>query len=202
MATTPAEIERAAFELFSCRGFGATTMEDIARAVGVSRRTLFRYFDSKNDIPWGQFDATLDRFRRVLAEMPEDMALHEAVARGVIAFNEFPPEAESSHRARMQLILTTPELQAHSVLRYSDWRRVIAEFVAERTGESPDALVPQVVGHVSLGLALSAYEAWLDSANAPIGDVLIDALAALRGFFGAEPMELRRGDVATSVRTR
>lgn len=201
VATTPTDIERAAFELFAQRGFGATTMDDIARAVGVSRRTLFRYFESKNDIPWGQFGDTLDQFRRVLAEMPPDLALHEAVARGVVAFNDFPAEAEPSHRARMRLILTTPELQAHSVLRYAEWRRVISEFVAQRTGEDPDALLPQMVGHVSLGLALSAYEAWLNTAETPIGDMLVEALAALHEFFGAERNDPRRAAAAATPRS-
>lgn len=193
VATTPEEIERAAFELFADRGFGATTMDDIARTVGVSRRTLFRYFDSKNDIPWGQFDATLDEFRRVLRAMPGDLALHEAVARGVMAFNDVPPHAIASHRTRMRLILTTPELQAHSALRYADWRRVIAEFVAERLGTEPEALLPQMVGHVFLGLALSAYETWLDSTDRAIADVMVEALAAFHRYFGAEPTGLIAG---------
>lgn len=50
-ATSHAAIEEAAFALFAERGFEATTIDDIARAVGVSRRTLFRYYPSKNDIP-------------------------------------------------------------------------------------------------------------------------------------------------------
>jgi hypothetical protein len=45
----------------------------------------------------------------------------------VQAFNHFDLEAHPSHRERMQLILRTPTLQAHSVLRYGEWRRVIAE---------------------------------------------------------------------------
>ena len=49
-------------------------MADIAAEVGVGRRTLFRYFESKNDIPWGQFDRTLDGFREILAAMPPDAA--------------------------------------------------------------------------------------------------------------------------------
>jgi AcrR family transcriptional regulator len=62
-ATSHAEIEAAAFALFAQKGFDATTMEDIATAVGVGRRTLFRYFPSKNDIPWGQFDDSLEHLR-------------------------------------------------------------------------------------------------------------------------------------------
>jgi hypothetical protein len=61
----------------------------------------------------------------------------------------------------MRLILGTPALQAHSVLRYVEWRRVIARYVAQRTGADADAPVPSLVGQVSLALALSAYDEWL-----------------------------------------
>ncbi len=66
----------------------------------------------------------------------------------------------------MRLILTTPTLQAHSVLRYAQWRAVIAEHVALRLDLAPDDVLPRTVGHVSLALALTAYEAWLDDEDA------------------------------------
>ena len=93
--------------------------------------------------------------------MPQSMPVHEAVHRGVLAFNDFPDDAQPPHRERMSLILQTPTLQAHSVLRYGEWRAVIAEYVAGRLGLEPDDLVPRTVGHVSLAIALSAYEQWL-----------------------------------------
>lgn len=160
--TSHAHIERVAFRLFAEHGFARTTLETIAQEVGVGRRTLFRYYASKNDIPWGQFDRTLDHFRAILAAQSKTLPVHEAVHRAVVEFNRFPDDARPSHRERMHLILTTPELQAHSVLRYSEWRRVIAEHVAERTGRRPDDLIPQVAGHVALALSLSAYKHWLD----------------------------------------
>src|SRR5262245_3567476 len=55
VVTSHAAIEEAAFRLFGERGFEGTTLDAIAREVGIGRRTLFRYFASKNDIPWGQF---------------------------------------------------------------------------------------------------------------------------------------------------
>lgn len=112
----------AAIELFNERGFEATTLEAIAQKVGVGRRTLFRYHRSKNDIPWGQFDRTLDEFRKLLAATPAHVPLLEAVGRGVVGFNRFAPEASPSHLERMRLILETPALQDHSVLRYAEWR--------------------------------------------------------------------------------
>lgn len=184
-ATSHGEIERVAFRLFAERGFAATTLDAIAAEVGVGRRTLFRYYRSKNDIPWGQFDRTLAGFRNLLDAQPAELPLHEAIHRGVIAFNEFPADAQPSHRERMRLILTTPELQAHSVLRYQEWRQVIAEFVAERLGGGPDDLLPRVVGQVSLALALAAYDAWLADGATPV-PVLIDrAMGALHGYLCA-----------------
>jgi mycofactocin system transcriptional regulator len=177
--TSHAEIEQAAFRLFAEQGFEATTVEAIAAEVGVSRRTLFRYYSSKNDIPWGQFDRTLDGFRQILAGMPTDLPLHEAVHRGVLAFNEFPEDSQPSHRDRMRLILRTPALQAHSVLRYAEWRAVIADYVADRRGLEADDLMPRTVGHVSLALALTAYEQWLESPDASLQTLLEAAMASL-----------------------
>jgi len=179
VATSHAAIEQAAFRLFGERGFASTTLDDIARETGVGRRTLFRYYQSKNDIPWGRFDETLAGFRDLLAGQPDEVPLHVAVHRAVVAFNRFPDDARPSHRDRMRLILTTPELQAHSVLRYADWRAVIAEYVAERTGTAPGALRAQLVAHVSLALALTAYEAWLRDENAVLEELLDQAMAAL-----------------------
>lgn len=184
VATSHAEIERAAFRLFAERGFDAVTMADIAAEVGVGRRTLFRYFESKNDIPWGQFDRTLDGFRAILAGQPADLPLHEAVHRSVVAFNDFPADAEPSHRARMRLILETPTLQAHSVLRYAEWRTAIAEHVAARLGGDPADLLPRTIGSVSLALAISAYEGWLADPDADLAALLDQAMAGLRDYLG------------------
>jgi mycofactocin system transcriptional regulator len=177
--TSHAAIEHAAFRLFGDGGFDATTLDAIAAEVGVGRRTLFRYYASKNDIPWGQFDRTLDGFREILNAMPADLPLHEAVHRGVLAFNDFPEDAEPPHRDRMRLILETPALLAHSVLRYAEWRAVIAEYVAARLDLEPDDLLPRTVGHVSLALALSAYEQWLDTPDGSLPELLDSAMSML-----------------------
>lgn len=185
VATSHAEIEQAAFRLFAERGFARTTLDAIAAEVGVGRRTLFRYYQSKNDIPWGQFDRTLAGFRDILDGQPDDLPLYAAVHRAVVEFNRFPADARPSHRERMRLILTTPELQAHSVLRYAEWRRVIAEYVARRTGATPEDLLPRTVGQVSLALALSAYDVWLDTPGAAIPDLVDEAMRQLRDYLGA-----------------
>lgn len=181
-ATDHAVIERAAFRLFAEQGFEATTMDQIADAVGVGRRTLFRYFPSKNDIPWGQFDQSLRQFNDQLEAAPNDLPLPEAVHQCVVAFNDFGDGAAEQHRTRMALILGTPSLQAHSALRYAAWRRVISDYVARRKGMERDALLPRLVGHVSLALALAAYESWLDDPEGSLTEFLDTAMAQLRAY--------------------
>jgi mycofactocin system transcriptional regulator len=185
--TSHAAIEQAAFRLFAERGFEGTTLAHIADAVGVTRRTLFRYYASKNDIPWGQFDLTLDHFRQILDRQPLSVPLAEAVARGVVAFNDFPADAEPHHAVRMRLILETPALQAHSALKYADWRGVVARFAAERGGESVDGVVPQLLGHVALAIALTAYEQWLRSGRDDVElllSLLAEAVAVMGTLYG------------------
>ncbi|WP_028643616.1 mycofactocin system transcriptional regulator [Nocardioides sp. URHA0020] len=181
-ATSHARIEESAFRLFAERGFDDVTMADIAAEVGVGRRTLFRYFESKNDIPWGQFASTLEHFRQILASMPVDLPLWEAVHRGVLAFNDVPDSAVPPHRDRMRLILGTPALQAHSVHQYAEWRDVIADYVARRRGLEPTDILPRTVGSVSLALAISAYEGWLADPNADLATLLDQTMTSLRGY--------------------
>ncbi|MGF7234567.1 MAG: mycofactocin system transcriptional regulator [Frankia sp.] len=195
--TDHATIERAAFALFTTRGFDATTLDAIAEAAGVGRRTLLRYYPSKNDIPWGQFDESLVDLRKSLASMPHDIPVYEAVHRAVLAFNHVDEAALAQHRQRMTLLFRTPTLQAHSVLKYRQWREVITSYVAERSGTTADDPLPRIVGHVTLALALSAYEQWLEHEDRMLEDLLDEALACIRRYF-ADPgtmttMELAPG---------
>lgn len=183
-ATDHAAIEHAAFQLFERQGFEETTLEQIADAVGVGRRTLFRYFPSKNDIPWGQFDESLRGFRRQFDDLPADLPLADAVHRCVVDFNRFDEDALEQHRFRMRLLLTTPALQAHSALKYEAWRAVIADYVAARTGRAPDDPLPRLVGHVSLALSVAAYEHWLSEPGSSLTQTLDHNLSDLREYLG------------------
>jgi hypothetical protein len=104
-----------------------------------------------------------------LAAIGEDVPTDEAVAEAVVRFNSLPPEAVAAHRERMALIQHVPALQAHSTLRYAEWRQVVADFVARRLGEPASGLRPQLAGHLSLAAAVAAYEQWLadDAADLP-----------------------------------
>lgn len=177
--TTRAELEQIALGLFIRHGFTETTLDDIAVAAGIARRTFFGYFSSKNDVVWGDFDALLRGMEAWLDEAPDDQPLLAALTDAVVRFNDLPPAAVPAHRQRMALILHVPALQAHSTLRYADWRNVVARFTARRLSEPAGALRPQLVGHLALGAAVTAYEQWLADEFADLPALLTEAFGAM-----------------------
>src|SRR5246127_3753373 len=153
-ATSHAELEQTAFALFAAQGFEATTVDEIAAAAGIGRRTFFRYFPSKNDIPWGAFELELERMRARLRACPPQVPLMDAIREALVDFNRVDAAQVPLHRQRMELILRVPALFAHSTLRFTAWREVIAEFVAARTGERTGQLAPQAIAYAVLGVAV------------------------------------------------
>ena len=180
-ATTRAQLERVALELFARDGFEATTVDDIAAAAGVGRRTFFRYFASKNDAVWGEFDSGLAALADRLARADPAQPLLDTLREAVLAFNRLDPAESEWHRDRMALILRVPALQAHGTLRYASWRAVVAAYVGARLGLQPDGLLPQLAGHLCLGAALTAYEQWLRRPGADLQGLLDESLRALDG---------------------
>ncbi|MET9856590.1 mycofactocin system transcriptional regulator [Streptomyces sp. NPDC006450] len=177
--TSRAELERQALRLFAERGFDDVTVDDIAAAAGIGRRTFFRYYKSKNDAVWGDFESELHWMRSSLAAFPPQAPVMDVLREAIVAFNHLDPAQVPWHRARMRLILEVPALQAHSTLRYADWRAVVSEYVAARLGQPQDALIPQVIAYTCLGAAVAAYEQWLRDEDADLGDLLDRALSAL-----------------------
>jgi mycofactocin system transcriptional regulator len=177
--TTRDELELVALQLFAERGFDNTTVDDIAEAAGIGRRTFFRYFASKNDVVWGDWDAALAFFRTELDAIPDDIPLMAGLRDAVKAFNQLPAGAEPQHRVRMAMVLPTPALQAHSTLRYAGWRAVVAEHVAARTGVGPEDFSSQLLAHKVLACCVAAYEHWLQDPEADLQGLLGVALTSL-----------------------
>ena len=180
-STTPHHITDVAIDLFAARGFGGVSADDVARAAGIGRRTLFRYYASKNAIAWGDFDAHLRHLRDLLDRIDPQVSLGDALREALLAFNTFDDSETARHRRRMQVILQTAELQAYSMTMYAGWRGVIAEFVARRAGARTTDLMPQTVAWLMLGVALSAYEHWLTDDAISLPQALGDGFDAVRG---------------------
>ena len=137
-STTQDHITDVALDLFASRGFDEVSVDDVARAAGIARRTLFRYYPSKNAIPWGDFDAHLDHMRNLLDEVPDDVPVSAALRSALLAFNSFGEAETARHRQRMRVILETAALQAHSMTMYAGWRGVVSDYVARRLGVEAD----------------------------------------------------------------
>lgn len=159
--TTKDHIANTAIELFDAYGFSEVSVDDVAVAAGIARRTLFRYYPSKNAIPWGDFDSHLQAFAAVLDAADPALPVRATLRAALLDFNTFDDSEASRHRQRMRLILESDELQAYSMTPYAGWRNVVAEFVARRGGLRVDELVPQTVSWMMLGIALAAHANWL-----------------------------------------
>jgi mycofactocin system transcriptional regulator len=182
--TSARELELVALRLFTEQGFDETTVDQIAAGAGVSRRTYFRYFESKSDAVWNDFNQEIDALRDRLAEAPDHLPIMDAVRQAVIAVNHYRAEDVPELRARMNLIGSVPELAASATRHYDAWERVIAEFVAHRTGQPADSLYPRTVALATLATCRAAYEQWAMIADADLTYYLDEALRALAQGFG------------------
>jgi mycofactocin system transcriptional regulator len=181
---TRTRIESAALDLFSAQGFEQVTIDDIADAAGISRRTFFRHVTAKADAVWGDFDAHVLRLEALLINAGGG---HQAVLASICAayveVNDYTAADLPMLRQRMRLILTEPALQAHSQVRYAAIDRVVAAHVARRTGVHPDALVPRLVATSTRAAATTAFEVWLADGAITLAAALHQAFDELAGGF-------------------
>lgn len=183
-STSAAEISAVGIELFARKGFDQTSVDEIAEASNIARRTFFRYFPSKNAVPWGEFDDHLRQMRDGLRALPDDLTIAEGLRRVLLEFNTFPDAEAGTHRQRMSLILGAPSLQAYSMLMYTGWRHAVAEYVASKLDADPDDHLPQTIAWMLLGVALSAYEHWLSDDSLDLQDLLAEGADSLQAGVG------------------
>ncbi|MCR6482865.1 mycofactocin system transcriptional regulator [Amycolatopsis sp. OK19-0408] len=181
--TSARELEVVALRLFSERGFHRTTVDDIAAAAGVSRRTFFRYYDAKSDVLWNEFDNEVQALQKLLADAPDELPVLDAVREAVLAANHYRAEDVPELRMRMHLINTVTELGASAVVHYDAWERAISAYVGRRTGQPADSLYPLAVGRSVLAVCRAAYERWSARADADLTVYLDAALRALAAGF-------------------
>jgi mycofactocin system transcriptional regulator len=182
--TSARELELVALQLFTERGFDETTVEDIAAAAGISKRSFFRYYESKTDVLWNEFDTEVATIRRLLAEAPSEVPVMEAVRRAVLEANHYRAEDVAELRMRMSLLSAVPDLVASSALHYDAWERAISDYVAGRSGQPADSLYPLAVGRSVLASCRAAYDRWASRADADLTVYLDAALTALAAGFG------------------
>jgi mycofactocin system transcriptional regulator len=149
----------------------------------VSRRTFFRYFDTKTDVLWHSFDAEVARIRGLLDETPDHLTIMDAVRRAVLAANRYRAEDVPELRTRMSLLSSVPELVASAAIHYDAWERAVVDFVARRSGQPAGSLYPLAVGRAVLATCRAGYDRWAARADADLTVYLDAALRALAAGF-------------------
>src|SRR3712207_1484910 len=112
-----------------------------------------------------------------LAATRDGQPVLASICAAYVEVNDYAAEDLPILRQRMALILGEPALQAHSQVRYADIDRVVAEHVARRTGQSPEALLPRLVATSTRAAATTAFEVWLADGTTTLA-------ADLRAAFG------------------
>ena len=182
---TRARVERAALDLFTLRGFEQVTTDEVADAAGISRRTFFRYFATKADAVWGDFAAHVARLEELLAAADPAQPVLGSVCAAYVEVNDYAAAELPLLRERMTLILTEPALLAHSQLRYAEVDRVVARYVAARSGAQDSDLVPRLVAATTRAAATLAFQAWLSDERSALGTHLREAFDELTAGFPA-----------------
>jgi TetR/AcrR family transcriptional regulator, regulator of mycofactocin system len=184
--TSARELELISLRLFTEVGFEDTTVERIAAEAGVSRRTFFRYFESKADVLWSAFDGEVRSLRAAFGAVPGDVPLMDAIRQVVVGANRYRAEDVPELRTRMNLISSVPALQASAAHHYDAWERAVTEFAASRLGQPEDSLYPLAIGRATLAVCRAAYDLWVARADADLTVYLDQALRALAAGFAAD----------------
>ncbi|MBB2903391.1 AcrR family transcriptional regulator [Kineococcus radiotolerans] len=154
-------------------------MDDIARAVGVARRTVFGYYPAKGAIVWAGEREAADAIADALSHVPADVAWRTALVEVLPAALRYPDDDTELLRSRLMVIGRTPELQAHLALEQNAATDAVAAFIASREPAQDDGLVPHVAARAVLAALSAALIWWSTSPEPDLQSVLRRALAAL-----------------------
>ncbi|GAA2715063.1 MULTISPECIES: TetR family transcriptional regulator [Streptomyces] len=175
------ELTSAALQLLAQKGYDAVTIDEIAAVAGVSRRTFFRYFASKEDVVVRFLADMGTGMRAALADRPAgepvSVALRHAVSGPLAACGDHADSA----RGVVRLILGTPALHARFLERQAQWRDDLTAELAARVGADPDAdLYPQMAAGMALTAFNTVLQRWSGSDDAAVDPAgLLDRAFAL-----------------------
>jgi AcrR family transcriptional regulator len=164
---TRERLTRTAQRLFLERGFAHTTVDEIAAAAGVSRRTFFHYFASKEDVVFSRYDdfaLTLSAEIRGAPPAPTVLQLAESVVSTILEQFLDPEET----RILEQLKRDTPALRARDQGKYEWLERIIADALAERTGATPSDLRTRLDAILVAAVLRVAEEGWVDAVTSGV----------------------------------
>lgn len=181
----PEQAALAALRLFDERGYDEVSMDDVARAAGMSRRSLFRYFPRKADLVWsGAAEAQTD-IRGALAQTPPEASTIDAVRAAYAKALDFSEDQWEATRRRLLLIKRHPSLYDAVRGQLDDQREVLISFIAEREGLARESLVVHVLTDAVSAASFSALVWWASGDERSPAEVVDAALAELQRAFAS-----------------
>lgn len=180
-----AEIGATAMRLFLERGFDDTTMEQIAHEAGISRRSLFRYFGTKEDIVLGNLVEAGEAVRDALEARPEGEAPWEALRAAFESLILDPAYSPERSLRISRMLYGNPSLRAGHFEKQLRWQELLVPNIQKRLGaETGAATDPRARAVVACALACLdvANEMWTRSDGKADPRLLFgQAVAAVRG---------------------
>lgn len=180
------EIAEAAVALFAERGFDETTVEDIARAVGMTKRSFFRYFPTKEDAVFAGAEVLVEQVvadleARPAGEDPWD-CLHHVLRRWQERIH-----ASGAELAGQRLIESTPALRARMHQKRELWRRTTRDVLVARSGGALDDFTADLLTNAATAVLDSVGQEWVRTdGRADRAELLDRGFAAMRPTFRAE----------------
>ena len=125
----------AAEELFSERGFDGVTVAEIAAAAGVSVKTLFQYFRSKEDLLFGDEGEMRDRLVASITGRPSGATPLRAVTDWLLVELDREGDSESLERYH-RMVGDTPAVAARLLLMWEHYEQAVARALADEANEA------------------------------------------------------------------
>ncbi|MBF0672364.1 MULTISPECIES: TetR family transcriptional regulator [unclassified Salinibacterium] len=162
-------------------GYGDVSMAALAEAVGVSVRTLHRYFPAKADIVWGGIESSIEALKEALDQVDDHFSTIDALYSAVLGVFGRDSGDVSILRARLRLIVLSPELRASQSATFEGWREALVDFVARRRGEATPSLAASAVGAAVQTAIMEALSWWAVAGDdRDVAECLAEALGGLR----------------------
>lgn len=173
--------------LFLERGFEETTIDQVAEAAGISRRSFFRYFATKEDVVLGDLADRGHRICAALAVRPPGEQPWEAVRAALLALRDEGPVDTDAELRITRMLHGTPSLRARHLEKHLAWQEVLVPELARRLRgpDDPDGVAADHRAAAIIATALAcldvASETWLRlDGSVPLEQLWDEAVAAVR----------------------
>lgn len=148
-----------AMKLFLARGYEATTLDDIAAAADVSRRSFFHYFASKEDVVLAWQDGSTDALIAAIAARPAEETMITAAENAILTISRGLDADKVMAMTRLKR--EAPALQAREHLKYEKMERAMADALAARARDNGGKMQARLVAMITTGAIRIASEGWL-----------------------------------------